>query len=129
MNTPNNEAESEHRTLAGLIHKYYEAYESKDKAVLKDLLAPDFLFSSPNGDDHINAEVYFEKCWPECGGIQKFNLESIIENGDEAFAKYQCLTKSGRSFRNTEYLKFKNGKISEIEVFFGQGQGFASNEG
>ena len=128
MNKTNEEAETGSRTLDALIHEYYEAYESKDKAVLDGLLALDFVFTSPNDDDHINAEKYFEKCWPESAKIEKFNLDIIMENGDEAFVRYRCLTTSGRTCRNAEYFKFENGKIKEIEVFFGIGQGFASNE-
>jgi ketosteroid isomerase-like protein len=123
------EAETGGGTLPGIIREYYGAYESKDRAVLDGLLSNDFTFTSPNGDDHIDLKKYFEKCWPEAGKIDSFDVDKIIGNGDDAFVRYRCLTTSGRSFRNVEHFRFENGKIKEIEVFFGAGQGFPSNEG
>ena len=128
MNKTNNGSKPGHGTLSGLIHKYYGAYESKDKAVLDGLLAHNFVFTSPNDDDHIDLKKFFEKCWPEARKIDRFDVDKVIGNGNDAFVRYRCLTTSGRSFRNAEYFKFENGKIKEIEVFFGAGQGFASNE-
>ena len=123
------ETETGRGVLTGIIRKYYRAYESKDRAVLDGLLAHDFTFTSPHGDDHIDVKKYFEKCWPEAGKIDSFDVDKVIGDGDDAFVRYRCLTTSGRSFRNVEYFRFENGKIKEIEVFFGAGQGFASNEG
>jgi ketosteroid isomerase-like protein len=128
MNKTNEETETGCGTLSGIIRRYYGAYESKDKAVLSGLLTDDFTFTSPNDDDHIDLKKYFEKCWPEAGKIDRFDVEQIIGDGDEAFVRYQCLTTRGQSFSNAEHFKFENGKIKEIEVFFGAGQGFASNE-
>ena len=129
MNKTIEETETGCGTLPGIIRKYYGAYESKDRAVLDGLLTDDFTFTSPNGDDHIDLEKYFEKCWPEADKIDRFDVYKVIGNGDDAFVRYRCLTTSGRSFLNVEYFKFENGKIKEIEVFFGVGQGFPSNEG
>jgi ketosteroid isomerase-like protein len=128
MNKTNEETETGGGTLSGIIRNYYGAYESKDRAVLDGSLTNDFTFTSPNGDNHIDLKKYFEKCWPEAGKIDRFDVDKVIGNGDEAFVRYRCVTTSGRSFRNAEYFKFENGKIKEIEVFFGIGQGFASNE-
>jgi ketosteroid isomerase-like protein len=128
MNITNEETEAGRGTLSGIIRKYYEAYESKDRAVLDGLLSNDFTFTSPNDDDHIDLKTFFEKCWPESGKVDRFDLEKVIGAGDDAFVRYRCLTTSGRSFRNVEHFRFENGKIKEIEVFFGTGQGFPSNE-
>ena len=86
------------------------------------LLANDFTFTSPNGDDHIDLKRFLEKCWPEAHKIDRFDVDKVIGKGDEAFVSYRCLAASGRSFRNAELFKFENGKIKEIEVFFGTGQ-------
>jgi ketosteroid isomerase-like protein len=110
-----------------VIKKYYGGYEKKDWNSVENLLADDFSFTSPNNDDHIGIEKFKEKCWPEADKIERFDVDKVFENGDEAFVRYQCWTTSGKSFRNTEYFRFGNGKIKEIEVFFGTGQGFASN--
>jgi hypothetical protein len=60
--------------------------------------------------------------------IKKFDVDKIIVNKDEAFARYTCWTTDGKFFRNTEYFKFKDGKIKEIEVFFGTGIKFPGNK-
>jgi hypothetical protein len=37
----------------------------------------------------------------------------------QGWAKYLCDTKDGKSFRNVEYLRIKNGKLESIECYFG----------
>lgn len=32
---------------------------------------------------------------------------------------YKCVTKGGRSFRNTEFFAFEGEEINRIEVYFG----------
>jgi hypothetical protein len=32
--------------------------------------------------------------------------------------KYLCHTKNGKSFRNVEYLRIKNGQLESIECYF-----------
>lgn len=128
MNKTNEEVETGGGTLSGIIRKYYGTYESKDKAVLDGLLSNDFTFTSPNDDDHIDLKKFIEKCWPEAYQIDRFDLDNVIGAGDDVFVSYRCLTTNGRLFRNAELFKFENGKIKEIEVFFGAGLGFASNE-
>lgn len=117
MNKTSEETETGRGTVPGIIRKYYGAYESKDRSVLDGLLTNDFTFTSPNGDDHIDLQKYFEKCWTEAVRIHSFDLEKVIWNGDDAFVRYRCVATSGRSFRNAEYFKFENGKIKEIESF------------
>jgi hypothetical protein len=39
--------------------------------------------------------------------IGHFDLERIATGADNAFVKYLCHTKDGKSFRNVEYLRIK----------------------
>jgi hypothetical protein len=107
-----------------IIKDYYSAYEKKDWSVMESVLAEGFTFTSPNDDDHIDIKKFKEKCWPLCDKIKKFDIDKIIGNGAEAYATYTCSTLDGKFFRNTEYYKFKGGKIAAIEVFFGTGINF-----
>jgi ketosteroid isomerase-like protein len=107
-----------------IIKDYYGAYEKKDWNLMEPLLADGFTFTSPNNDDHIDIKRFKEKCWPGAYKIKKFDVAKIIGSGDEAYATYTCTTVDGKFFRNTEYYKFKDGKIAEIEVFFGTGINF-----
>jgi SnoaL-like domain/Activator of Hsp90 ATPase homolog 1-like protein len=107
-----------------VIKEYFSGYEKKDWNLIERLLADGFTFTSPNDDDHIDIKAFKEKCWPQASTkIKRFDVDKVIGNGDEAFARYQVMFTDGASTRNTEYFKFENGKIKEIEVFFGPGRG------
>jgi hypothetical protein len=110
-----------------VIKQYYAAYEKKDWHILEQILADGFTFSSPAGDNHISLKVYKEKCWPNAQNTKKFDLENIMVDGDVAYVTYNGWTTDGRLFRNTERFKFKDGKITENECFFGTGVSFPNN--
>jgi hypothetical protein len=42
-----------------------------------------------------------------------------LEQGDEAFVLYKCITNVGSEFRNTEFFTFDGDSISHIDVYFG----------
>src|SRR5450432_2669457 len=109
-----------------MIRGYYAAYEKKDWNSMEHLLADEFTFSSPV-DDHISLKAYKERCWPNCYKIKKFDVVKLIVNGDDGFVTYNGWTTDGKLFRNTEYFKFKDGKIIENECFFGTGVSFPNN--
>ncbi|MBS1531378.1 MAG: nuclear transport factor 2 family protein [Bacteroidetes bacterium] len=109
-----------------LVKSVYAAYEQKDWNMLTSLFAPGFTFTSPN-DDHIDLKAYKVRCWPNCNNIAKFDFEKVMVEGDEAYVTYRCLTKNGKTFRNTEYFILKDGKIKEFTCFFGPGIGFPNN--
>ena len=110
-----------------LIKQYYAAYEQKDWHMLELILDNGFNFSSPAGDDHINLKVYKERCWPNAVHTKKFDLEKVMIDGNDAYVTYNGWTADGKLFRNTERFKFKNGKITENECFFGPGVSFPNN--
>lgn len=101
-----------------VIRRCYQAYETKNRDALETLIADDFTFTSP-WDDHINRDVYFERCWPNSDRIKKFNLERVFVQGNEAFAKYELVPVEGKSFRNTEFFRVEDGQVKEVQVYFG----------
>jgi hypothetical protein len=109
-----------------LIAAYYRAYEQKDWNLLKSILSPGFKFSSPV-DDHINLQTYHNRCWPNCQNTKKFDLEKVIMGNEDAFVTYNGYTNDGKVFRNTEYFKFKDGKITENDCYFGPGVNFPNS--
>ena len=111
-----------------IVREYYAAYEKKDWHMLELILADDFTFTSPAGDAHISLQQYKEKCWPNSANTKKFDLETVIVAGDEAFVTYNGWTNDGRLFRNTERFKLRDGKIIENECFFGTGVNFPNNQ-
>lgn len=110
-----------------IIRKWYAAWGNKDLATFNALLADDFTFTSAAGDDHISRTAFKTQCWDtQVDFIAHFDLERITTGADDAFVKYLCYTKNGKSFRNVEYLRIRNGKLEAIECYFGSQSSFPS---
>ena len=110
-----------------LIRRWYAGWEKKDWSPLDRLLADDFTFSSAAGDDHISKSTFKTRCWEtQIDFIKHFDLERVTAGADDAFVKYLCHTKNGKSFRNVEYLRLRNGKLESIECYFGSESSFPS---
>jgi ketosteroid isomerase-like protein len=104
--------------VADLIRRCYATYETRDRQTLEGLLSDDFTFSSPR-DDHISKTRYFERCWPFSEHVRSFRIEKLFVQSDEAFVLYECTPVEGKPFRNTEFFKTADGKVTAVEVYFG----------
>lgn len=116
-------------TTEEIVRKWYKTWdvEKKDWGPFDVQLADNFTFSSANGDDHISKSTFKTNCWDtQINFIERFDLERVVVSGNEAFAKYLCHTKNGRSFRNVEYIRLKDGKVESIECYFGGKDTFPS---
>jgi ketosteroid isomerase-like protein len=110
-----------------IIRKWYAAWEKKDLGTFNILLADNFTFTSAAGDDHISKSIFKAQCWDtQVNFIEHFDLERITTGPEDAFVKYLCHTKNGKSFRNVEYLRIKDGKLESIECYFGAQSSFPS---
>jgi len=110
-----------------IIRKWYKAWEKKDWGPVDSLLADNFTFTSAAGDDHISKSTFKTRCWEtQIDFIRHFDLERITTGEDDAFVKYLCHTKNGKSFRNVEYLRIRNGKLESMECYFGEQSSFPS---
>jgi ketosteroid isomerase-like protein len=110
-----------------IVRNWYAAWGQKDWGPLDSLLADNFTFSSAAGDDHISKSAFKEQCWKtQINFIGQFDLERITTGADDAFVKYLCRTTNGKSFRNVEYLRIKNGQLQSIECYFGEQSSFPS---
>src|SRR5579863_8718608 len=110
-----------------LIRKWYAAWEQKDWGPLDTLLADDFTFTSAAGDNHISKSAFKTQCWKtQINFIKHFDLEQIATGAGDAFVKYLCHTTNGKSFRNVENLRIKDGKLQSIECYFGAQSSFPS---
>jgi hypothetical protein len=90
-------------------------------------MADNFTFTSAAGDDHISKTAFKKQCWDtQIDFIGQFDLEQLFGRGNEAFAKYLCHTKNGKSFRNVEYFVLRDGKVESIECYFGGKSTFPS---
>lgn len=110
-----------------IVRNWYAAWEKKDWGPLDNLLAENFTFTSAAGDDHISKSTFKVRCWEtQIDFIRNFELERVVTGAGDAFVKYLCHTKDGKSFRNVEYLRIKNGKLESIECYFGEKSSFPS---
>jgi len=109
------------------IRKYYAAWEKKDWRPFDILLADNFTFTSANNDDHISKSTFKARCWEsQIDFIERFELQRVIANGNEAFVMYVCRTKNGKTFRNVEYFQLGDDKVKAIECYFGAQSSFPS---
>ena len=119
------EAES-NTTTEQIIRKWYKAWVEKDEGQFEALMTDDFTFTSAAGDDHISRSTFKTQCWDtQAKLIERSDLERVIASGNDAFVKYLCHTTNGKSFRNVEYLRIRDGKVQALECYFG-GAGYPS---
>jgi ketosteroid isomerase-like protein len=117
----------ENATAEGFVRKWYKAWETKDADQFQSMMAANFTFTSPAGDDHISASTFKTRCWDsQIDFIGGFDLELVVANGNEALVKYLGHTKNGKSFRNVEYFRLKDGKVETLECYFGGNMTFPS---
>jgi ketosteroid isomerase-like protein len=111
-----------------IIRKWYAVWEkTKEWGPADAMLTDDFTFSSAAGDDHISKSTFKAQCWDtQIAFIDQFEVESLLANGNEAFVKYLCHTKNGKSLRNVEHFSFRDDKIAAIECYFGAQSSFPS---
>jgi len=107
-----------HESVRDVVRAAYAAYETKSRAMLESLLSDDFHFTSPL-DNRLDRETYFRICWPNSERIAEFRFVNLVVDGERAFVTYDGRCQDGRRFRNTEIVTVRNGKIVEVEVYFG----------
>jgi ketosteroid isomerase-like protein len=101
-----------------IVRKAYQAYVANDRVMIEAVIADDFHFTSPL-DNRLDRRTYFDRCWKNSEMITGFDFINLVRDGERVFVTYEGQTKSGRPFRNTEILTVKDGKIAEVEVYFG----------
>ncbi len=101
-----------------VARRAYQAYVDKDRAGIEAIIGDDFHFSSPL-DNRIDRAAYFARCWPSSETISDFRFCHLVQDGERAFVTYEGRRAAGKRFRNTEILTVKDGKLVEVEVYFG----------
>lgn len=104
--------------IEGLVRRLYNAWPAGDRATVEEILAEDFQFTSPY-DDAIDRATFFERCWPNHVGMKQFALRCIVVTGEQAYVTYHLELEDGRHVENTELLRFRDGKLASVDVYFG----------
>ncbi len=111
-----------------IARRCYQAYVDKDRAALEAVIAEDFHFTSPL-DNRLDRATYFERCWPNSLTIEAFDFIRLVPEGETVVVTYEGRRQRGKSFRNTEVLTLRDGKIVETEVYFGWSLPHPAKEG
>lgn len=106
------------RDNVGVARACYMAYVKKDRAAAEALIAEDFHFTSPL-DNRINRSTYFQRCWPNSRRVEAFDFIHLVPDGDRVFVTYEGAWENGSRFRNTEIMTMREGRIVDVEVYFG----------
>lgn len=102
-----------------LVRSVFAAYLAGDRAAVERLLAPEFVFNSPQ-DDHIDRAAYLERCFPTAERLATQELLHVVDAGGRGvFVLYEYELKAGGRYRNTEFLTVRDGQLVEAQVFFG----------
>lgn len=107
-----------HETIEDLVRRAYGAYANNDREAIEALISDELSFTSPY-DDHIGKADYMARCWPNHERIKTHTIEKLFIEGEEAFVRYELETADGARWKNAEWLRFENGKLREVEVYFG----------
>ena len=103
---------------AGIVRACFKSYVDKDRAMIESLIGEDFHFTSPL-DNRIDRKTYFERCWPNSASMAAVDVERVVVSADKAFVTYEGRNFDGKRFRNTELFTVRDGKITDVEVYFG----------
>ena len=101
-----------------IARRAYQAYVDKDRAAIEAVIGEDFHFTSPR-DNHIDRVAYFDRCWQTSQTIAGFTFIHLAAEGEHVFVTYEGRRVGGKPFRNTEIMTVRQGKIVEVEVYFG----------
>jgi ketosteroid isomerase-like protein len=97
----------------------FAAYLAQDRETAERLLADDLVFTSPQ-DDHIDRAAYFDRCFPSVDRLRSQELLEVVPTGTGGvFLLYEYELVDGGCYRNTELLTVRDGRVSEVQVFFG----------
>ena len=101
------------------VRASFDAYRAQDRDAADALLAPDLVFTSPQ-DDHIDRAAFFERCFPTADRFESQQILQLAAAGDDGvFLLYEYQLTTGERHRNAEYHTVRDGRIVEIQVFFG----------
>ena len=104
--------------ISAIVRACFQCYVEKDRAKIETLISDDFHFTSPL-DNRINRQSYFERCWPNSETMAAIDIERVVVSSDRAFVTYDLRMKDRKQFRNTELITVQNGKVTDVEVYFG----------
>jgi ketosteroid isomerase-like protein len=111
--------EEELMSSTAIVRASFEAYLAQDRDTAEQLIAEDFLFTSPQ-DDHIDKAAFLERCFPTADRLSSQEILELVSVGEDGvFILYEYELKNGERYRNAEFITVRDGRLVETQVFFG----------
>lgn len=102
-----------------IVRAYFDSYLGQDREAADQIVAHDFVFTSPQ-DDHIDRAAFFERCFPTATRLKEQQLLKVVATqSDDVFVLYEYELQTGERHRNAELLTVRDCKVAEAQVFFG----------
>ena len=96
-----------------------EAFRAQDRTAIEQLLDPAFRFTSPQ-DDHLDREAYLDRCFPTADRFTTHRTLAVVPVDPAAvLVLYEYVLADGGRYRNVEHLRVRDGRLVEVQVFFG----------
>ena len=106
-------------SAATTVRRFFECYLTQNRTMAEELAGPDLTFTSPQ-DDHIDRAAYFEKCFPTADRVRSQELLRVAAATEQdVFVMYEYELRTGTRYRNAELITVRDGRIVEVQVFFG----------
>jgi ketosteroid isomerase-like protein len=101
-----------------VVRAFRLAYEKQDTGAAERLAADDFVFTSPQ-DDRISRAEWFEKCFPTLDHFRGSTVLAVTGTPAGVLSLYEYQLQSGEWYRNTELSVVRDGRVAEVQVYFG----------
>ncbi|MHA7143751.1 nuclear transport factor 2 family protein [Arthrobacter sp. TmT3-37] len=100
------------------VRRFVRAFQEQDRAAAESLMADGFDFTSPQ-DDHLDKDAWLERCFPSADHFDRPAVTlQLTEVGGVVLHRYEYDV-DGRTYRNVEASRVRDGLVHEVEVYFG----------
>ena len=101
-----------------IVLDFMRAFHEQDRSAAEALMGDDFVFTSPQ-DDHIDKAAWLQRCFPSADHFDSPGVTlEIVEVDGIVLHRYEYAV-NGIRFRNAEALRVEDGRVREVEVYFG----------
>ncbi len=98
-----------------LARVYYQSWANQDKKTVKECLAKNFTFYSPQ-DKFTDPVEFISSCWIYSQGLVKVEFIKEAYNQDQVTLHMLWHGEDGSTFTSTEHVTIRDGKITTIVV-------------
>lgn len=101
-----------------VVRAFMAAFLEQYRVAAESLMADDFRLTSPQ-DDHIDRAAWLERCFPSWTHFDELpDTLQITEIDGVVIHRYEYRV-GGVRWRNVEALDVVDGRVREVEVYFG----------